>query len=148
MEHVVEVLFKLDPHQARGMRSECLWAEQVDDRRFRLRNTPMYVSGVSFSDVVFARERRGLHYFSGVSIRGGHSTFRILVDAAAEKRFPEYWQRLRRLGCRYEGGRPWYAVDVPPTVKLGEVYSVLEQGEADGVWHFEEGHIGHHDDAA
>jgi hypothetical protein len=33
-----------------------------------------------------------------------------------------------------------YAIDIPPTVNINEAYKVLEQGEADGVWEFEEGY--------
>ena len=35
------------------------------------------------------------------------------------------------------------AVDVPPGVDVYAAYTLLEKGEADGIWYFEEGHCGH-----
>jgi hypothetical protein len=141
-ETFVKVSFRLK-HGSHGVVGEHLWAEVVGDGRFRLRNTPFHVYGVSFLDVVFAKPRRGQLVFSGVSIRGGHSTFWIQVTPAGDKAFSAQWQRLARLGCGYESHGSVYAVDVPPAASIDEVYAVLEDGEAAGVWLFEEAHRGH-----
>jgi hypothetical protein len=52
------------------------------------------------------------------------------------------------MGCSYEsaslslsmGQRLLYSVDVPPTTDIYEVYEMLEKGENDEVWQFQEGH--------
>jgi hypothetical protein len=61
--------------------------------------------------------------------------------------FEKYWKRLSHLGCSYEGGQvgagTLYSVDVPDTTDVYEVYKILEQGQNDGVWMFDEGRVGH-----
>ena len=48
---------------------------------------------------------------------------------------------LTRSGSYEEGDA--LAVDVPPKADIYEVYSLLEAGEQNGVWEFDEGHCGH-----
>jgi hypothetical protein len=140
-----KVLFQLDPGAWHGSATEMLWAERVDQQRFRLRNVPFFVFGVSVEDVVFARPAEGIYEFEGVSIRGGHSTYRIITRAAGSaESFEQKWQVLEQLGCTYEQGPGRLrAVDVPPRANIYKVYELLEQGEHEGVWEFEEGHCGH-----
>ena len=38
-----------------------------------------------------------------------------------------------------------YSVDVPKTANIQKVFAMLETGESQGVWGFEEGHCGHKD---
>ena len=35
------------------------------------------------------------------------------------------------------------AIDVPPETDVHAAYALLEKGETDGFWDFEEGHCGH-----
>ena len=57
--------------------------------------------------------------------------------------FLDRWRELEFLGCSYEGSgvseRRLYSIDMPPSVPVHEAYSLLEKGEEDGVWNFEEG---------
>jgi Domain of unknown function (DUF4265) len=90
--------------------------------------------------------------FIEVIERGGHSTYMLLIPPA-ETRLVPYWGMLERLGCSYEsmniklsvGRRLLYSVDVPPTTDIYEVYEMLERGQDQGVWMFQEGyaHIPH-----
>jgi hypothetical protein len=58
--------------------------------------------------------------------------------------FQRAWRPLQNLGCTYEvGDRRLFAVDVPQDADIHHVYALLETGEADGIWDFEEGHCGH-----
>jgi hypothetical protein len=41
------------------------------------------------------------------------------------------------------GNELLYAVDVPPSSDVSEVYDVLSDGEAKGIWIFQEGAVGH-----
>lgn len=144
-EDLVKVLFQLEPDAWHGSATETLWAERVDQRRFRLRNVPFFAFGVSVEDVVFARDAEGLLEFDGVSIRGGHSTYRIITKATASpESVKQRWQELEQLGCTFEQGPGRLkAIDVPPRADIYKVYPLLEQGEHEGVWEFEEGHCGH-----
>src|SRR4051794_27214440 len=101
---LTKIFFRLDPSDWHGYPGETLWAEPVvgtdASSAFRLRNTPMFVRGVSFLDVVRAIERtdgEGLE-FAGVIDHSGHSTYMILSPPTCPS-FEEYWQRLQNIGC-------------------------------------------------
>jgi len=140
-----KVLFHLEPGAWHGSATESVWAERMDQRCFRLRNVPFYAFGVSVEDVVVAQPIGHIFEFESVSHRGGHSTYRIITKKTARPEdFQQKWQRLEHLGCTYEQGPgQLMAVDVPPRANIYEVYSLLEEGERDGIWDFEEGHCGH-----
>jgi hypothetical protein len=112
---------------------------------YRLDNVPFYVYGVSYKDVVRARKADSLFEFRKVEERGGHSTYRIfLVNDSTRSRFKEYWKALERLVCSYEKGTEiLIAMDVPLEADIYKAYQVLEKGEEDGIWDFEEGYCGH-----
>jgi hypothetical protein len=120
-------------------------AQGIDQRRFRLRNVPFFAFGVSVEDVVFTRAAEGIIEFEGVSMRGGHSTYRIITkEAASPESFKQNWQALEQLGCTYEQGPGRLrAMDVPQRADIYKVYELLERGEQEGVWEFEEGYCGH-----
>lgn len=141
---LVRLFFDLENDASHGYASESVWAEKVGRDRYRLRNTPFYAYGISAEDVVFAeRDTRGLRY-KGVSLHGGHSTYRIIRSAAYdEESFRRCWMPIQELGCSYEEGPNLLAVDVPPKADAHKVYELLERGESAGCWHFEEGHCGH-----
>jgi hypothetical protein len=141
---LVKVIFPLDPNAWHGSATESVWAEPVKGGRYRLRNVPFYASGVSYDDVIEAVDDAGHLVFTSVFDRGGHSTYRLLVNGPHCDQFEAYWDRLAECGCTYERGHhPLIAVDVPREADIIEVYKRLEQGEADGVWGFEEGYCGH-----
>ena len=133
--------------QAAGVGAENLWAAALGDGRYRIDNIPFYVYGISLDDVVHAEEIGGRLVFREVVSRSGHSTYRILVKDSAGFNgtdFTSLWPALEELGCSREvASRRWIAIDVPPTTDVFSVYSILEAGEEQGVWTFEEGHCGH-----
>lgn len=139
---LVRVLFLLEPDSWHGSATERLWAEPAGGDRYRLRNSPFFAFDVSVGDIVFGREEDGQIVFAGVSLRGGHSTYRIKIRPDSSSRYLHYWLPLQQLGCSYEQGEV-LAVDVPPYTDIHEVYKLLEAGEAANVWDFEEGHCGH-----
>jgi hypothetical protein len=65
-----------------------------------------------------------------------------------EPRFEEYWSALQALRCSYEGGdiklsighRKLYSVDVPPSADINRIIAILELGQHDGVWMYQEGY--------
>jgi Domain of unknown function (DUF4265) len=151
-----KIRFYINPTEWHGRPSETLWAEPVDktasSATFRLRNSPFFAEGVSFLDIVGTKPDRdgdGLE-FAGVIERSGHSTYLILVPADSID-FAENWKVLEDLGCSYEsktlamkgGKKILYAVDVPPGADIDAVYESLSDGERNGVWTFQESHVGH-----
>lgn len=113
--------------------------------RFVLDNSPFYAYGVSFGDTIAATMQDGELVFTRVVARGGHSTYRIQLPAGCDHdAFLNHWSKFEGMGCSYEGSsanpQRLYAIDVPSGVDVRAVYRLLEKGEADGAWEFEEAH--------
>ncbi len=150
MDNLVKILFELDENW-HGSTTETLWAQKTKEGQYRLDNTPFYVKGVSYGDIVTAEEKEGHLKFSSVAKRGGHSTYRLIVDHAkiSPIEFKKHWEKFSKMACTFEGGPEFqsedkklkvYAVDIHPEANLDKVYEQLQIGEDAGVWEFEEGH--------
>ena len=130
-----------------GVDAENLWAEELKPGVFRIDNIPFYAYGVSYCDVVSTVRIQDRLEFKAVITRGGHSTYRILIDDSEgfeSERYVRLWRRLADLGCSCEvARRRWVAIDVPPVTNPDEAYAVLELGKLGGVWSLDEGHCGH-----
>jgi Domain of unknown function (DUF4265) len=151
-EQWARILFDLDPSDWHRTAGETMWAVPIagsEWRHFRLMNSPFNACGVSYEDIVRATpiEHSEVFHFEEVVERGGHSTY-MLIMKADDRRVSAYWNLLEKIGCTYEGThtnldgeqRPLYSVDVPPSTDLYEVYEILERGEKDAVWIFQEGY--------
>ena len=143
-DELVKIFFDL-PQDISPISSESLWAEAVGASLYRLRNAPFYMRGVSEQDIVRAEENDGRLMVTGIVDRGGHSTYRIfLPEHTSEHQFEKDWIPLHELGCIYERAtRRLIAIDVPPNADIYSVYEVLEKGEKDQLWEFQEGLCGH-----
>lgn len=142
---LVKLLVELEPDAWHGHGSETMWAEPLGGNRFRLRNVPFFVTGMSFGDIVAAREHNERLVVAGVVEHSGHSTYRVFVtDTVKKSDFPRMWARLEAIGCTYERATDrLLAIDVPGAVDVYRAYAILEEGEKHGVWDFDEGHCGH-----
>jgi hypothetical protein len=144
--NLVKVRFELPSDAWHGFGGESVWAEPVGEGRYRVRNVPFYVHGISLGDIITARQVEGEGLlFTGVLLRGGHSTYRIFLEENVNgETFAKYWDPLQVLGCTYERAtKRLLAIDVPPNADIYVVYELLEVGERAGVWSFQEGHCGH-----
>lgn len=124
---------------------ERMFAIPRNDGRYVLDNSPFYVFGISYRDVLSVSKKDGELFFSGIESRGGHSTYRVKLPIGRDHEFfLSRWSQLEELGCTYEGSSAnperLYSIDIPPGVDVFEVYRLLEEGEQQGVWVFEEGH--------
>lgn len=91
------------------MKTESLWAEPIGGDRYRLRNVLFLAFGFSEQDVITAKEGDGALRVTGVAIRGGHSTYRlVLPEDTNEEKFSQDWIPLKNLGCSYERARRRY----------------------------------------
>ncbi len=156
-EELVKIIFELDADDWHGYPSETVWAAIVrteEGQLFELQNSPFYMRGVSYLDLVRASplpEEPHVLNFTGVFARSGHSTYWLLVPPEKSAEFEERWKMLAVLGCSYESGtirlqpgvRKLYSVDVPPATDIHSVYRLLQDGEEQSVWLFAEGHCGH-----
>lgn len=122
---------------------ETLWALPIRDNTFRLENSPFYAYGYSYQDIVVVKKKDSELIVEGVVEHCGHSTFRIALKSEDGKRlFNQYWSKIESLGCTYEQhSEVLYVVDVPPSVGLNQVVELLQKGEKDEVWEYEEGFL-------
>lgn len=143
---LVKVIFELAASELHSHSTETLWASPLNGNIFEIDNVPFYVYGISNGDMVNAVfKSEGLYVFDGIAVKGGHSTYRIFqTKMVTDVLFESTCQEIEKLGCSKEsGGEGFYAVDVPPTANIRQVYELLERGESEGVWIFEEGDVGH-----
>lgn len=109
-----------------------------------IQDTSIFLFGISVDDVVEAEEvDDGLRFRSVVS-RGGHSTYRIFLQSDRtinDADFRTYWEPISTLGATFENADDHFvAVDIPHGRDVAAIYKLLERGEADGIWAFEEVH--------
>lgn len=138
---LVRVLFH--PNDGYYTTTETLWADDLGESRYRLRNSPWYIYNISLGDIVRARPAEdGMLEFVEVLERSGRSTFRVLVREGVDRAtFERFWQPLEALGCSYEHAKGrLFAIDAPLGVDLGQVAALLAKGEADAVWDWEAGY--------
>lgn len=145
---LTKIYFLFGANEWHGHDSESIWAEHTGGNKYKIKNTPFFAKGVSFEDVVSVREKDDMLVYDKTVISAGHSTYRILVkEENLPSPFYSYWKPIEKLGCSYEENDEtamrMYAVDVPSSSDIHQVYSLLEAGETAGVWDFEEGHCGH-----
>jgi hypothetical protein len=140
---LVKVAFRIT--DKRIGETETMWAEVLGPHRYELDNIPLLVDGVSLADIVDATIDEGRLKFSRVVEHKGHSTYRLMLShEVVGARFEASWTPLEAIGCRYEAASPRFvAVDVPPHTDIYEAYDLIEKGQQDGLWLFEEGHVGH-----
>jgi len=150
------IYFNLDPSDWHAQGAEGIWAERVQGTDglsiFRILNSPFFVKGISYLDIVRAQRRKivGEYEFAGVVEHSKHSTYMLLVPLESIS-FDSYWKTFEMEGCTYEstsietsmGKLKLYSMDIPPEADICAIYAQLEQGEADGIFMFQEGHVGH-----
>jgi hypothetical protein len=124
--------------------TERVWAECISDNRFRILNSPFFVFGISFGDEVEAEPYGEVFNFVRVVQRSGRSTYRIILqneNRIEGSEFLKHWEPFREAGCSFESANSRYiAVDMPRSAHVAELYELLERGEEQGVWVFEEGY--------
>ncbi|MDR4460535.1 MAG: DUF4265 domain-containing protein [Nitrospirales bacterium] len=136
----------LEPDSWHGYGSETLWVQRIGEGRFRIRNSPFFAFGISAEDIVFGEKGSdGILSEKGISLRGGHSTYRVILrEGISEANVQKCWEPLELLGCTYEEGPlKLRSIDVPQNLDVYKVYELLEKGEKNNIWYFEEGHCGH-----
>jgi hypothetical protein len=148
-----KVIFELDPADWHGMKTESVWAEPIKGAQssnvFTIMNSPFFTRLVSYLDIVRANyiEKSDTFEFLERIDGAGHSTYR-LIQLSKEEDFKFLWKNIEILGCSFEQGslrgNIIYAVDVPNTTSINDVYEVFEDGQKYGIWMFEEGRFGHH----
>jgi hypothetical protein len=109
-------------------------------------NIPVSTRNLSFGDKISIVYHEGKVKFDAIVERGGHSTYLIFVDKKSHDA-SRMLDTIKAMGCDLEAGPhrggKLYAVDIPPAANIRDVYQILDKGERDGHWFFQEGYIGH-----
>ena len=144
--NLVKVVFELKPSDWHNHAYESMWALPLDHHRYQIQNVPFHAYGVSYDDVVIAKPNKdGELIVQGVPGRGGHSTYRVILNPdTTDQEFEGAWSKLAAIGSTYERATDQLiAIDIPPETDIYAAYAALESGENEGVWGFEEAHCGH-----
>jgi len=141
----VKVVVELAKSDWHSYTTESLWATLIKKDVFRIENIPFCAYGVSYQDLVTVRSLSDMLLFKEVYQRCGHSTYRIfLSENCSWDEFEMAWKPLAALGCSYEQAtKRLMSVDIPPTANIYQAYALLEKGEHNQMWDFEEAHCGH-----
>ncbi|WP_031517473.1 DUF4265 domain-containing protein [Streptomyces sp. NRRL F-5123] len=123
---------------------ESLWAVDLGDGSVRVDNTPWFVRGVASGDIIRVEaDDEGIRWAGETVQASGHCTIRLIVlrDGGSEVARRTVLERFHRLGTTGEGIERFgmVALDVPPEADLPQVKELLERGESEGAWEWEEG---------
>ena len=106
---------------------ETLWAFDLGENLYQLDNTPWYLYGVSWKDVIEAvPESEGeLPLFRRVVEKSGYRTVRVALEEPATDVFLD---ETKQLGCSFEGAnRRYIAIDVHSGIDLQKVADFLTE---------------------
>jgi len=120
---------------------EGLWT-RPNDGAFEILNVPFYLKNVSRGDAVDASQEAFLK-FTGVRKRGGHNTYRLLMENSSEDEVNAALVELRSKGLVVELNEAGIliAVDVPPSVDQQEIDAYLLSEKEAGRWQVQDGYL-------
>ena len=124
-----KVMFLL-PKEDGSVDVETLWATRMRQDQYKLENSPFYVYGVSWQDIVYApfSEEEGFPVYSNIVTKSGNRTVRVIFDPPVSpgNESDGILQGLVKIGCDYEGANKTYIViNIPPAVTLESVRNYL-----------------------
>lgn len=90
-----------------------------------------------------AAEKADFLRFTHVVERGGHNTYRLLMDKAPENEIEKAQRELQARGLTVERNEAGIllAVDVPPCEAQDEVDRYLTENKESGRWQLQDGHL-------
>jgi hypothetical protein len=127
--------------------SEGLWALPIAPGVVRLHNTPWFVRGVANGDLIRVRRGEDGQWWADERLEwSGYCTIRIIPfpDGPLSGSRQRVLDAFAPLGVTGEGIEQYgmVALDVPPEADLVTVKRLLQDGERDGWWAYEEGCVG------
>jgi Domain of unknown function (DUF4265) len=127
------------------MDGEWIWVEPSQNGTFKVLNIPLYAYGVSYLDEVSLTKNGSIYKFDKVANKSGNHNYRILLRNGVERaKFENRWPAFASQGCEYESSKDpedVFGINVPPQSDVNAVYALLEDGQNDRVWYFDEGNF-------
>jgi hypothetical protein len=123
---------------------ESLWAVDLGDGMTRLDNTPWFVHGVASGDLIRVQPDDDGVLWAGETVQPSQNcTIRLIVlkDGGSAAARQSVLEACHRLGATGEGIERFgmVALNVPPQADLLKIRELLEHGEAQEWWQWEEG---------
>jgi hypothetical protein len=150
MEGLLKLRVTLDRDSWHELESEGIWTRVIrtlaEKVLVEIDNIPFFAKGLSIGDKVIARRSDGELLLENVVERSGNSSYRIFVENEDANISTEL-AKLKGKLCEWEmakfRGGILRALNVPSSADIFEIYRLLKEGQANGIWYFEEGHVGH-----
>src|ERR1700730_3115350 len=148
-EDRVKVRFKLDQDSDGWppVTSEGVWARPCGGAEYELDNVPWFARGVAFGDrVEIEADEDGVLWVRERTAWSGRYTIRVIPRGTGPStdQCQEIIDTFGPLGAECEGALPAFklvALDIPPTARLADIKTLLQQGEAERREGYEEGCI-------
>lgn len=120
---------------------EGMWTRRINGN-FEILSVPFYLKTVSRGDTVSASQDAFLK-FTGVRDRGGHNTYRLLMESCSEDEVKAALVELRSKGLVVELNEAGIliAVDVPPSLDQQEIDAYLLSEKEAGRWQVQDGYL-------
>ena len=138
-EKLTKVCVDLPNHWATG--GESMWAVDLGDDLYELRNVPFHAYGLNFGDVVRATaDSPDLKpEIRAVVRRSGHRTLRVVFTGEqVESRMIALLESLNPLAVSFERSTAHYfALDLEPEADIARVRGVLDEWEDTGLASYE-----------
>lgn len=120
---------------------ESLWAEDMGQNLYRIRNVPFHAYGLNFYDIVYAKARVEDLKPSILRVQeaSGHKTLRVIfLDESCKDDRVALLKRLQVHEAYFENANDTlFAIDVEPEGDYGAVCDLLHEWEKDGVLSYE-----------
>ena len=122
---------------------ESVWAIELSSELYRIANIPFFIYNISDGDIVRAAEMDGELLFDQMVKPSGNSVIRVVV--VDPSRVQQLRDELENLNCYSELShiKRLIAVDIPPEVSIGLVRTLLDEGEKQEIWSYEESSLRH-----
>lgn len=138
-ENLTKILLELPRSEQVG--AESLWAEDLGNDLYRIRNTPFHAYGINFYDIVYAKAKSKSLRPSILKVHEycGHRTLRVIFldDASSEERAARL-SKLNEFKAYHENANgTLFAIDVEPDGDYGAICDALYTWEKDGVLSYE-----------
>ena len=138
-ENLIKVHVDLPNNEEVG--GESLWAENLGNDLYRIRNVPFYSYGINFYDIVYAKSESEDLKPSVIKIEepSGHKTLRVIfTDDSSEKERIKKLKELNKYKAFHENANGLlFAIDVEAGGDYGAVCGILYEWENQNILSYE-----------